>query len=88
MGSILYDFLSESLLFDEARIAHRFTGLSDSELRNELALYREYCVNNVAELRREIPADRPNSLLQTLRGLQTSGEDESGVLSVEGKALT
>ncbi|MGK3981497.1 hypothetical protein WME99_00560 [Sorangium sp. So ce136] len=61
MGSILYDFLTESMLFDEERIQSRFADIPDAELRRELARYREHCLANLDELRREL-ADEAQAL--------------------------
>lgn len=53
MGSILYDFLGESVLFDDARIAAGYRGLSDAEIAAELERYRQFCTTNLGRLQQE-----------------------------------
>lgn len=54
MGSILYDFLTESILFNEGHLQGRFASLNDAELRRELTRYREHCLAHLDEQRREL----------------------------------
>jgi hypothetical protein len=63
MGSILYDYLHETVLFNEARLADGFSGLSDAELTQELLRYRSFCLAHLDALKREIPAARGNTIL-------------------------
>lgn len=53
MGSILYDFLGESVLFDDARIALAYRGLTDAEIAAELERYRQFCTANIGQLQQE-----------------------------------
>lgn len=53
MGSILFDFLTESYLFRDELIETRFSSLTDADLRNELRRYREFCVARLAALKAE-----------------------------------
>lgn len=57
MGSKLYDFLTESLLFDDSLIAEGFESVSEREIRNELRNYREYWLNNATEIEKEVRVD-------------------------------
>jgi hypothetical protein len=50
VGSILYDFLGDSVLFNEAAIAQQYRGLTDGELTRELGRYREFCLEKHSEL--------------------------------------
>lgn len=61
MGSPIYDFLTESLLFDDSLIEENFESASDGELRSELQNYREFCLTSLSELETEATADS-NSL--------------------------
>lgn len=54
MGSRTYDFLSESLLFDESLLADQFSNISENELQKELQKYREFCLSHMTELEQEI----------------------------------
>ena len=63
MGTILYDFLRDSVLFNEERLSDRFAGLTDAQLRRELAQYRTFCLANIDTLTGEIPSSRPNSVV-------------------------
>ncbi|MFN9431508.1 MAG: hypothetical protein ACK5YZ_02965 [bacterium] len=53
MGSIIYDFLTESVLFDESQYDDWFQRLSDLDLINELQKYRDFCINRAEEVEDE-----------------------------------
>ncbi|WP_251968926.1 hypothetical protein [Salinibacter ruber] len=46
MGSPIYDFLTESFLFNEENIENRFSRFSNDVLRKELDSYREHALEN------------------------------------------
>lgn len=50
MGSKVYDFLTESILFDDSLIREEFRTVPDSELLNELQRYRQFCLSVAHEL--------------------------------------
>ena len=54
MGSLTHDFLTESFLFRDDLLAEQFKSVPDSELENELRLYRDFCLSREAELFSEI----------------------------------
>ena len=54
MGSLAYDFLLDSFLFDEDRLADEFRSVSDEELVKELRRYREHCVGNAGAMSDEV----------------------------------
>jgi hypothetical protein len=54
MGSLTYDFLTESFLFSDDLITEQFKTVSDSELERELRRYREFCLSRETELFSEI----------------------------------
>lgn len=54
MGSLTYDFLTESFLFSDDLITEQFKTVSDSELEKELRRYREFCLSRETELFSEI----------------------------------
>jgi hypothetical protein len=68
MGSIVFDFLTESFLFDENRIESAFAGQSDDEINAELRRYREFCLAHLGELEQE--ALRSKSALRVFAGVQ------------------
>jgi hypothetical protein len=57
MGSKVYDFLTESFLFDESLIAEGFASVSEDEIREELRRYREYWLSNTSEIEKEVRVD-------------------------------
>lgn len=61
MGSIIYDFLADSILFHSTSIENGFKNESDDRLREELRKYRAHCIANYPELIKEI-TDRQSSL--------------------------
>jgi hypothetical protein len=54
MGSVLYDYLHDRLLFDVSLIRARFASVSDDALWKELHEYREFCLSHADDLRAEI----------------------------------
>lgn len=50
MGSILFDFLTESVLFDPRHLKDQYVGLTDIEIGAVLRLYREFCLSHRDEL--------------------------------------
>ena len=54
MGSLVFDFLNESLLFDDSFLASDFKGVSEADLSNELDAYREHVLDKKADLEAEI----------------------------------
>ncbi len=62
MGTLVYDFLNESLLFDKSLLACNYRGVKEPRLKKELASYRNYITTHLNELQNEIGAD--NSLLR------------------------
>lgn len=57
MGSILYDFLGESFLFDDAKVALGYRGVTDREIETELERYRQFCTANLGQLQKEAAAE-------------------------------
>jgi hypothetical protein len=58
MGSKVYDFLSESFLFNSKFIQDSFSSLSEAEIRNELNKYREHCIVGMSDIVSDIGSDR------------------------------
>ncbi|GAA0870874.1 hypothetical protein GCM10009117_00190 [Gangjinia marincola] len=54
MGSITYNFLSDSILFNEKSISNNFRNETDSRIEKELLDYRNHCIKNYPELIKEI----------------------------------
>jgi len=54
MGSIIYDFLSESILFSEANQNDNYSSVSESDLLQELERYRVHAIENINDLGEEI----------------------------------
>jgi len=54
MGSIIYEFLSDSFLFNKALQEEDYSSIPEDELKRELTNYREHALSNLAELGREI----------------------------------
>lgn len=56
----MYDFLTESLLFDEALILEKYSSIPEQNLLRELQRYREFCLANQPELFAEISQQESN----------------------------
>lgn len=54
MGSVIYNFFSESILSHKASIENRFKNESNERLEKELVDYRQFCVDNFSEIIGEI----------------------------------
>lgn len=54
MGSIIYDFLNESFLFDKTLEEEDFASISEAQLKQELDKYRQHALSNINELGAEI----------------------------------
>ena len=54
MGSVLYNFLSDSFLLRDQEIESEFGGHSDNEIKAELSKYRDFCLNSMPTISEEI----------------------------------
>ncbi|WP_142685411.1 hypothetical protein [Chitinophaga polysaccharea] len=54
MGSIHYDFLNESILFNRVSIENEFKNESDERLARKLNNYREYIKKNIQNIAQDI----------------------------------
>jgi len=54
MGSITYDYLNESFLFDDGEIERNFASYSNKEIDTELEKYVEFILSNSGEIESEI----------------------------------
>ena len=54
MGSIIYDFLNDSLLFDESLQEENYASISEAQLKRELEEYRRYVLSNIEDLGTEL----------------------------------
>jgi hypothetical protein len=60
MGSILYDFLANSFLFDDSRIATSYSDVTDEQLQHETAEYLSFSRTHADELYKEITTNQSN----------------------------
>ncbi len=68
MGSKLYDFLTESFLFDDSLIEEQFASVPEAEIRNELSRYREHWLANATQIEKEVRSN--DSALKLFSGLK------------------
>lgn len=54
MGSIIYDFLNESFLFDPNLIADKYSSMSNDQLEEEVSRYREFALSKIQDLLNEM----------------------------------
>lgn len=54
MGSVAFEFLTESLLFDDSLLNDSYAGVGEAELNAELGRYREHIISNIGVLVNEI----------------------------------
>lgn len=50
MGSLLFDFLNDSVLFDDGRLDTHFSGVDDNRLTRELVGYRDHVLSRMADI--------------------------------------
>lgn len=67
MGSVVYNFLSESFLFNDKFIVDNFETFSEKEIISELRKYREFILNQRVELEKEVLTSHSN--LKVFSGL-------------------
>jgi len=58
MGSVIYDFLNASVLFDEGHLENAFSAISDADLRKELSRYCNHIESNLTQIREDATADQ------------------------------
>lgn len=68
MGTVLYDFLADSVLFNEYEIESLYSSLNDNQLETVLQNYRQHCLNNVGDLTKEVTDNR--SSLKVLSSIE------------------
>lgn len=68
MGSITYDFLANSVLFNDEEIENEFSSLNDNQLEKLLQDYREHCLTNYSDLLNEVKSN--NSTLKVLSSIE------------------
>ena len=68
MGSKLYDFLTESFLFDDSLIEEQFESMREEEIRKELSSYRDHWFANAAQIEKEVRSN--DSSLKLFSGLK------------------
>ena len=54
MGSVAFEFLTESLLFDDSLLDESYGSVSEADLNAELGRYREHIISNIGVLLNEI----------------------------------
>lgn len=70
MGSVIYDFLTESLLFDNNLISDKFRGVDEQELFKSLEDYREFVLSSLKTIEEE--AKENESSTKIFSGRRTS----------------
>lgn len=68
MGSVTYDFLADSVLFDDKEINNLYASLTDGQLENVLQDYRQHCLNNLSDLTKEVRENK--SSLKVLSSIE------------------
>lgn len=68
MGSITYNFLADSILFNDEEITNSYASLTDSQLENILQDYREHCLKNISDLTKEVKENK--SSLKVLSSIE------------------
>ncbi len=68
MGSKIFDYLTESFLFNDALIQGNFSKITEQEILDELNSYREFCLSNICELESEVLTNQ--SSLQVVSGVE------------------
>jgi hypothetical protein len=52
-----FEFLSNSLLFDESLLREKYASISNAEMKKILSSYREYCTKNISKIKAEINSE-------------------------------
>src|SRR5260221_5463133 len=70
MGSKIYDFLTESFLFDDSLIEEQCASIRETRIRKELCRYREHWFANSSEIQQEVLTDQ--SALKLFSGFKAT----------------
>jgi hypothetical protein len=68
MGSVTYNFLADSILFDDNEINKLYSSLNDNQLENILIDYRSHCLANIDDLTKEVTENK--SSLKVLSSIE------------------
>jgi len=68
MGSVTYDFLANSILFNDEEIDNEYSSLKDSQLEKILDDYRNHCLANIEDLTKEVTNNK--SSLKVLSSIE------------------
>jgi hypothetical protein len=68
MGSITYDFLADSILFDQDEINTSYASLTDNRLEQIVQDYRKHCIDNLESLTSEVTNNK--SALKVLSSIE------------------
>jgi hypothetical protein len=58
MGTLTFDFLVDSFLFKDSLIQEKFEGILEKDILAELTRYRQFCLDHLDELQKEIQANK------------------------------
>lgn len=88
MGSPVYSFLNDSLLFDVSLTDQDYSSISDARLLKELKSYRNFCIDNLPNITSDIRHD--GNILSCLGSTQYSDLDtlKRSALYLEQVVLT
>ncbi|MFC1793206.1 hypothetical protein ACFL3Q_06425 [Planctomycetota bacterium] len=63
MSRVVYDFLNDSLLFDQGEIEHEYADVPEARLLQEIEAYHDHVLSHLNEIREElvIPTSGPKA---------------------------
>lgn len=70
MSKLLYDYLSESPLFEERHLENNFEGVSDAQLLKDLRSYRQYVLDQLPSIYSEASQDS-DKMTATMEGIDS-----------------
>lgn len=87
MGSYIYDYLNDSILFDETLIKKNYYGVSDVRLTFELSEYRQYCIMNLPRIAYDIQAHNSSLSCLGIKGFDNELELKRAALYMDQMVL-
>ncbi|EKO3399021.1 hypothetical protein KW542_06045 [Vibrio fluvialis] len=87
MGSYIYDYLNDSILFDETLIKTYYYGVSEARLLSELQQYRQYCIMNLPQIAFDIQKHQSSLSCLGIKGFDSEQELKRAALYMDQMVL-
>lgn len=87
MGSYVYDYLNDSILFDVTLIKTCYFGVSEERLLSELHQYRQYCIMHLPQIAYDIQQHQSSLSCLGVKGFDSEQELKRAALYMDQMVL-